>query len=311
MNVLSLFDGISCGRLALERAGILVNNYYSSEICKDAMKVSNQNFPDIIQLGDVRNIQGKNLPKIDLLIGGSPCTGFSIAGKQLAFEDDQSKLFFEYERLLKETSPKYFLLENVKMKKEYRDIISNILGVEPIFINSSLLSAQNRPRYYWTNIPNVLMPEDKNIYLIDILEKEIDHKYYIKNGRADWLKKFGEIKEKQGYIAFNPIKAKCLTVRSEPSWNTTYIIQYPRGTNKGGIRSLNGKVPSITTSCWEHNNILIDSGAVRKLTPIECERLQTIPDNYTNCISDSKRYKVLGNAWTVDIISHILSFIKE
>jgi len=310
MNVLSLFDGISCGRLALERAGILVNNYYSSEICKDAIKVSNQNFPDIIQLGDVRNIQGKTCQKIDLLIGGSPCTGFSMAGKQLAFKDEQSKLFFEYERLLKECSPKYFLLENVKMKEEYKEIISNILGVEPIFINSSLVSAQNRLRYYWTNIPNITLPTDKNIYLQDILENEVEEKYYIKIESANWLKNFGEIKEQKGYVVFNPNRTKCLAAKPESFWNTVYIIQSPRGFNKGGIRGLNGKSPTLTASCWEHKNILIDSGIVRKLTPIECERLQTIPDNYTNNISDPKRYKVLGNAWTIDVISHILSFIK-
>ena len=310
INVLSLFDGMSCGQIALERAGIKVANYYASEIDRHSIKVTQANYPYTIQLGDITNINGDKLPQIDLVIGGSPCQGFSIAGKQLAFEDERSKLYFEYERLLKEVKPKYFLLENVKMKKEYRDTISSRLGVEPILINSSLVSAQNRHRWYWTNIEGVTQPEDKGILLNEVLEKEVDIKYYIKAGRADWLKKFGEVKEHQGYIAFNPNKAKCLTVRGELSWNTTYIVQRPRGTNGGGVKSINGKTPSITTSSLEHNNTLIDEGIVRRLTPVECERLQTVPDNYTNCLSDSQRYKALGNGWTIDVITHILKGLK-
>lgn len=155
INVLSLFDGISCGQVALERAGIKVNNYFASEIDKHAIKVTQSNYPNTIQIGDVTKVKGADLPKIDLLIGGSPCQGFSFAGKQLNFNDIRSKLFFEFVRLLEETKPKYFLLENVKMKKEYQNIITEYLEVEPITINSNLLSAQNRTRYYWTNIPNI------------------------------------------------------------------------------------------------------------------------------------------------------------
>jgi len=308
INVLSLFDGISCGQIALNRAGIEYENYFASEIDKYAIKITQANYPNTIQLGDVTKVDVSTLPKIDLLIGGSPCQGFSLAGKQLNFEDERSKLFFEYLRILnqlKEINPNLkFLLENVKMKREYVEVIDNLLGVKGKFINSSLVSAQNRPRWYWTNT-EISAIEDKNIKLVDILENEVDSKYYIKEGRLSWLKLFGEVKEKDGYVAFNPSKAKCLTVRSEPSWNCTYILQWPRGYNQGGIKSQNGKTPSLTTSSWPNNNLLLNEGFVRKLIPIECERLQTVPDGYTSVVSDTQRYKALGNGWTVDIISHI------
>ena len=170
MNVLSLFDGMSCGQLALQKANIHVDNYFASEIEVPAIKVAKHNFPDMIHLGDVTEIKGEDLPKIDLLIGGSPCQGFSFAGKQLNFDDERSVLFFEYVRLLKECKPKYFLLENVNMKQEYQDVINNELGCRPIEINSRLVSAQNRVRLYWTNIPFVGMPKDKGIMFDDILE---------------------------------------------------------------------------------------------------------------------------------------------
>ena len=170
MNVLSLFDGISCGQIALNRAGIEYHKYFASEIDKNAIKVTQSNYPNTIQLGSVIDIQSKNLPKIDLLIGGSPCQGFSFMGNQLNFNDPRSKLFFEFVRLLNELKPKYFLLENVKMKKQFEDTISLQLGVTPIKINSSLVSASLRSRYYWTNIPNITIPKDKNIKLNDILE---------------------------------------------------------------------------------------------------------------------------------------------
>lgn len=314
MNVLSLFDGISCGRVALERAGIKVDNYFASEIDEYAIKITQKNYPSTIQLGDVTELDVSTLPKIDLLIGGSPCQGFSLSGKQLAFDDPRSALYFEYERILlalREKNPNIkFLLENVKMKREYLDVISERLGVNPVFINSALVSAQNRPRWYWTNIAEIEQPEDKGILLEHILEEDVDSKYFIKAGRLEWLKKFGELKEKNGYVAFNPEKAKCLTVRGEPSWNCTYILQWPRGYNKGGIRGVDGKVPSLTTSSWPNNNLLLNAGAVRKLTPVECERLQTLPDNYTSGVSDTQRYKALGNGWTVDVISHIFSYLK-
>ena len=170
INVLSLFDGLSCGSIALERAGIQVNSYYASEIDKWAIQIANKNYPGIIQLGDVTKFDETKLPKIDLLIGGSPCQGFSFAGKQLNFDDPRSKLFFVYVYMLKQLKPKYFLLENVRMAKQSQDVISEHLGVQPIKINSSLVSAQNRVRLYWTNIPNVTQPEDKGLKLKDILE---------------------------------------------------------------------------------------------------------------------------------------------
>ena len=175
MNVLSLFDGMSCGRIALERLGIQVDNYYASEIDKYAIQVSQANYPNIIQVGDVTELDTSTLPKIDLIMGGSPCQGFSFAGKQLAFDDPRSALFFEFVRCVEELKPKYFLLENVRMKKEYLDVISEYMGVEPIMINSALVSAQNRVRYYWTNIPGVEQPEQRGIVLRDILEtKEVE-----------------------------------------------------------------------------------------------------------------------------------------
>jgi site-specific DNA-cytosine methylase len=168
--VVSAFDGLAGGRIALERAGVLIDKYFASEIDKYAMKVAKHNYPDIVHIGDVTNVKGSDLPEIDLLMGGSPCQGFSFAGKQLNFDDPRSKLFFEFVRLNDELKPKYFLLENVKMKKEYQDVISSYLGVEPILINSALVSAQNRNRLYWTNIPNVTQPADKGIFLKDIVD---------------------------------------------------------------------------------------------------------------------------------------------
>lgn len=239
-----------------------------------------------------------NIGKIDLLLAGSPCQGFSLAGKQLAFNDERSKLYFEFERIKNQVNPPNFLLENVRMRTEYKDIISNRLGVEPVAINSDKVSAQNRYRLYWSNL-SITQPADKHRYLVDVLEDKVDDKYLIKGGRLRWLQEFGEVKDKAGYVAFNPVKGKCLMVRSEPSWGTTYIVQWPQG-----------KVPAMTTSGWGANNPYLAEGLVRRLTPVECERLQTVPDNYTACVSDPQRYKMLGNGWTVDVIAHILGGIK-
>ena len=170
INVLSLFDGMSCGQIALDKLGVEVDKYYASEIDKYAMTIAKKNYPNILHIGDVTKVDGTKLDKIDLMIGGSPCQGFSFAGKQLNFNDPRSALYFEFVRLLKETKPKYFLLENVRMKKEFQAIITKDLGVEPIMINSSLLSAQNRVRLYWTNIPNITQPNDLGIVLKDIIE---------------------------------------------------------------------------------------------------------------------------------------------
>ena len=302
MNVLSLFDGMSCGRIALERAGVPITNYFASEVDKYAIAVSKENYPDTKHIGDVQQVSAADLPPIDLLIGGSPCQGFSFAGRQLNFDDERSKLFFEFVRLLKELKPKYFLLENVRMKKEYQDIISECLGVEPIKINSSLVSAHNRVRLYWTNIPNVTQPDDKGIVLKDIIESGhvdrdkshcIDANYF-KGGN---LKSYFEKHRRQ-------------LVFSRDKENHPKIVQKPHGYNKGGLKE--NKSPSMTTSSWQHNNHLtLDDGLTyRKLTPIECERLQTVPEGYTEGVSNTQRYKMLGNGWTVDVISHILKNIK-
>jgi len=303
INVLSVFDGMSCGRIALERQNIPITSYYASEIDKYAITIAKKNYPDTQHIGDVTQVSADDLPQIDLLIGGSPCQGFSFAGKQLNFDDSRSKLFFEFVRLLKELKPKYFLLENVRMKKEYQDVISDLLGVEPIKINSSLVSAQNRVRLYWTNIPNVTVPEDKGIVLADIIDDGfvdrdkshcIDANYF-KGGN---LKSYFE-KHRRQLVFSNDVLCR------EPK-----ILQIPHGYNNGGLKE--NKSPSMTTSSWQHNNHLTydDGLTYRKLTPIECERLQTVPDNYTEGVSNTQRYRMLGNGWTVDVISHILKNIK-
>lgn len=274
LNVLSLFDGMSCGRVALERANIEVDNYYASEIDPHAIKVSSSNYTDIKHIGDVSLINTKGLPKIDLLLGGSPCQGFSFAGKQLNFEDPRSKLFFEYVRLLKETKPKYFLLENVNMKKEFQDIISEHLGVTPVDINSSLVSAQSRRRLYWTNIP-VAPLNDKGIVLDDI----IDHS-------------FNSYKVPTNYIKY--------THPTLPLYCDPY--------NKSVIST---KSTSLRTNTNNGNMWIKVKDGYRNLTRTECELLQTIPVGYTNSVSEAQAKKMLGNGWTVDVIVHILKGINE
>jgi DNA (cytosine-5)-methyltransferase 3A len=284
MIVVSLFDGISCAKVALEKSNIDVEKYYSSEIDKYAIKISEKNYKDITNLGNVESLKFQS--KLDLLIGGSPCQGFSIAGKQLNFQDDRSKLFYEYVRILNETNPKWFILENVRMKKEFADIITKELGVPPVRINSRLVSAQNRERMYWTNIPNVKSPTDKKIVLKDIIENSIDSKYYINA----------------------PIKPV--------SSNGKHIIKVGEVMNGGQgnrVYSINGKSITISASSGglgAKTGLYLDNNKIRKLTPIECERLQNLPDNYTYGVSDTQRYKSLGNCFTVDVISHILSYIS-
>lgn len=279
MNVLSLFDGISCGQVALKRAGVAVHNYYASEIDKHAIAVAQNNYPSTVHLGDIVNWKEWDLPQIDLIIGGSPCQGFSFAGKQLAFDDHRSRLFFTFVDVLKHYKPKYFLLENVRMKKQYLDVISNCLNVEPICINSSLVSAQNRVRYYWTNIPNISQPKDKQIYLKDII---VD----------------GVVDQNKSY---------CIDANYYKGGNLkSYFEKHRRQLVFAGLAN-EGKSPTLLAASGGHSDpkIAIDLLNYRKLTPIECERLQTIPDNYTSCISNTQRYKCLGNAWTVDVITHI------
>lgn len=274
-SVLSLFDGMSCGQIALNRVGIEYDNYFASEIDKHAIKVTQTNYPNTIQLGDVIKVKGSDLPKIDLLIGGSPCQGFSFAGKGLNFEDPRSKLFFEFVRLKNETQPKYFLLENVVMKKEHEKVISEFLGVEPILINSNLVSAQNRKRLYWTNIPDIKQPADKQIGWGKIREFGVaDNFYYSENGLS-WLKRHGERKGKK--LSIWGENDKCQMI--EASHFKNYSSQRFFG--------------------------IEDEKGLRYITPIECERAQTVPDNYTDCVSNTQRYKMIGNGWTVDVIAHI------
>lgn len=324
ITVLSLFDGMSCGQLALQKLGIEVKQYYAAEIDKHAIQVTQHNFPNTIQLGDVTKVFAKDLPKIDLLIGGSPCQGFSFAGKQLAFDDPRSKLFFEFVRLKNECNPTYFLLENVKMKKEFELIISKYMEVAPIEINSALLSAQNRVRLYWTNIANepyglfddmqctIPQPKDKGILLRDILESDVPDKYYLsdkmlayfKNRAANFNQGKVNVREEEG-------KASCLT---------SSIMQLNGSTESGGVQpyqqnrvyDINGISPALMAqmSCGTHA-ILDNETKIRRLTPTECERLQTVPDGYTSCVSDTQRYRMLGNGWTVDVIAFILSFIPQ
>ena len=278
INVLSLFDGMSCGQIALNRVNIPYNNYFASEIDKNAIKVTQHHYPNTIQLGDVTKIDASTLPKIDLLIGGSPCQSFSNAGNNKGF-DGKSGLFYEYVRLLKECNPKFFLLENVKMKKEWQNIISKELEVEPILINSNLVSAQNRERLYWTNIPIVPL-NDKGIFIEDVLDKNFNEKYWLKERNTELLLKKVSINNAPDIACIDVYNKKVKTDR---------------------------KCPTLTLP--HHNSIrLLQNGRIRKLTPNECEKLQTIPIDYTNCnLSDIHRYSMLGNGWTVDVIAHIFS----
>lgn len=281
LTVLSLFDGISCGQIALEKAGIKINKYFASEINKNAIKITQINYPNTIQLGNVENISSSNLPKIDLLIGGSPCQGFSFAGKQLNFNDDRSKLFFQFVRLLKECNPSYFLLENVIMKKQYRDIISLYLNVNPIEINSSIFSAQHRVRLYWTNIKIDHIPKDKGLLLKDIIINNVPQKYIITD-------RF--YKKTSGTLSYKKSRSNIRTIyqKSKPLLTAGHNIS-----NTGST------------------NIYFNNNFIRIPMPIECERLQTIPDNYTDYnLTDSERYNLIGNAWTVDVIAYIFNNLK-
>ena len=276
LKVLSLFDGISCGMVALERAGIEVEKYFSSEIDEDAIKVSKLNYPEINQIGDVKNVKGKNYVGIDLLIGGSPCQDLSSCKNGNGLKGIKSSLFYEYLRILKECKPKYFLLENVvPRKKEDENIITELLCVNPVYINSSDFSAQNRPRLYWTNIP-INMNYIKNKHaVIDILE----NKNNFTNKIPNWLNNKWGTKTRYDQLFDCYGKASCLTATM---WK--------------------GQKPSYTKN---------KDGLLHKFTPLECERLQTLPENYTSCLCNTKRYQGIGNGWTVDVIAHIFKGLKE
>ena len=301
MNVLSLFDGISCGMVALERAGIKVDEYYASEVDQYAIKVSKKNYPNIIQIGDVRNVDPELYKDCELLIGGSPCQSFTFSGKRegMVTEEDvevtsleqylklknegfdfkgQSYLFWEYVRLLKAIKPKYFLLENVKMAKKWEKIITNALGVEPIRINSSLLSAQRRDRLYWTNINdgNIEQPKDLGLLLKDVVREEDNNNYHLSSVHH------------KAFLKSYKWTPNYLDEKSKPLL-ASYYKQPPH-------------CPYIPCAQSE--------SGYRMLSPVECEMLQTLPPNYTEGISKTQRYKCVGNCWTVDIIAYILNFIK-
>lgn len=467
MKVLSLFDGMSCGQIALKQLGVIPERYYASEVDKHAIKQTQLNFPDTIQLGDVTKWKewDTDWKSIDLILAGSPCQGFSFAGKQLAFDDPRSKLFFVFIDILnhiRSLNPDVlFLLENVNMKKSHMRIISEYCGVFPVNINSNLVSAQNRDRWYWTNIRtkqvglfgevyvDIPQPEDKGIFLRDILESQVDKKYYVSQAVLDRMnnphknfspkvdpKKTGclstgnnsakmsfdsgatfisvdgkaptqrnatgrSLDKKHNYqfiklniegkVSPDQNKSSCFTAGAhsggyhsdmdlicvamrgredgnqylEPQFTgktncitsvqkDNLILQRSRGNNLGGI--FESKTPTLSTCAWEQNNLLCkreviqinpstDSGGtqpyqqdrvydvngispalcvghggvspnviadkIRRLTPIECSRLQTVPSWYRWECSDTQIYKMLGNGWTVDVIVHILSYMKE
>lgn len=304
MKVLSLFDGICCGHLAFDKAGVKIDSYDAYEIEKNAIKATQTNFPDVIQHGDViKEDFTKYKDKIDILIGGSPCQGFSFAGKMLNFNDPRSKLFFEFVRALKETEPKYFLLENVVMKKEYQDIISSYLGVKPIEINSSLVSAQNRKRLYWTNIPNVTLPQDKNITLDDVLENiEFLNPAAIRGRRLNKGtivgRRLDEKGHRQDYNKTIPI-TQCLEVRAT-------------NTDKSNCLTTVDKDNVLTSlPVGRYPDAFKNKLPFRYYTLKEMCRLQTVPDDYLDMIPESAARKALGNGWTVDVIAHILRCIPE
>jgi DNA-cytosine methyltransferase len=296
-SVLSLFDGMSCGQIALNRVGIEYDNYFASEIDKHAIKVTQTNYPKTIQLGDVTKVKANDLPKIDLLIGGSPCQGFSFSGKQLNFDDPRSKLFFEFVRLVKELKPKYWLLENVVMKKEFEQVITEHLGVEPVKINSSLVSAQNRERLYWANF-EITQPTDKVVNLIDILETDdLINPSAIRGRRLNKATILGRRLNDRGvrddYNKDVPI-TQCLEVRAT-------------NTNKSNCLTTVEKDNVLTTMpIGRHKDAFKNKLPFRYYTLKEYCRLQTVPENYfTDIVSESQAKKMLGNGWTVDVIAHI------
>ena len=376
MNILSLFDGMRCGQQALERAGFKVDNYFASEIDKYAIQVTMANYPNTIQLGSVVNVDGYSLPKIDLLIGGSPCQSFSFAGKrkgmatkceteiltlehylelkEQGFEfEGQSYLFWEYMRLLNECKPTYFLLENVEMGEKWEKVLSKAIGVNGIHINSSLVSAQNRKRIYWTNIglesaglfgdmeSIIKQPKDKGILLKDILESAVDEKYFLSDNEKGTG--FGYVPKNEDDKG-NSLRANAALAPTDNMLIVHNTMPRSSTTGKGGTGPLsradsktycldtgNTNAVEITaimlgrsaswgmpengggksyTLCKEQPHGIKSNSRIRRLTPLECERLQTVKDGYTNHVSDSQRYKMLGNGWTVDVIAHIFSYMK-
>jgi len=344
--VCSLFDGCSGTQVALKNLGIPVDKYYASEIDKYGIEITRKNFPNTIHLGDVKEIEGEDfIYDIDLLTAGSPCQGFSFAGKRLAFEDERSVLFFEFIRLLEELKPKYFLLENVKMKKEHQEVINNaigkiypecvsgsLFGIEPIEINSSLVSAQNRKRLYWTNIPlKQEQPDDLGIVLRDVLETcstkskltydtpkqvgvaadingyDIIKRVYSENGKSPTLTTMGggHREPKVAVNLGNKIPISKLSVKKYvPNPDAEFVDPYNKKTITGD-KSTTLRTNSSNGNMWVNDKEV----SWRKLTPLECERLQTLPDNYTEGVSNTQRYKMIGNGFTIKVIEHFFENI--
>ncbi|MDQ1165889.1 DNA (cytosine-5-)-methyltransferase [Flavobacterium sp. SORGH_AS_0622] len=289
-NILSLYDGMSCGQLALNRAGINYTNYYASEINPAPIKITQSNYPNTHQLGDVTNINSKELPHINLLLGGSPCQNLSITTinnikHNKGLQGEKSKLFYEYLRILNETKPQYFLFENVaSMTSTNKELITQALEVEPIRINSNLTTAQDRDRYYWTNILNLTQPADSGVILADIIEPSVADKYY--------------------YTQSHTYHGDHEKVQATLHINGHDILKR--------VYNLNGKCGTLTcVTGGNHQKKVFEGGKCRKLTPTEYERLQNVPDGYTVGVSDTERYSMLGNGWTIDVIAHILRGIAE
>lgn len=333
MNVLSLFDGISCARVAL---GERVKAYYASEIDKRAIQIAKKNHPSTIHLGDVKQVKASSIPvKIDLLIGGSPCQDLSIANQnRKSLAGDRSKLFYEFVRIKKECNPTYFILENVaSMSKEARDTISKELGVEPICIDAALVSAQRRRRLFWTNIPGVQQPADKGIVLKDILQENVDESYTVNSPLTEskgssQVGHIGTSNSQANRVYSVNGKSVCLSANGGGLGAKTGL--YCMGRNVGRRLDKDGKrvdddtsieysrrielrtdEKTSTLTSVQKDNLVVNTqtNVVRRLTPVECERLQSLPDNYTEGISQSARYKCLGNAFNVEVIRHILSYL--
>jgi DNA (cytosine-5)-methyltransferase 3A len=304
MRVLSLFDGICCGHLALERAGIKIDSYDAYEIEKSAIKATQANFPDVVHHGDVTKEDfTKYKGKVDIIIGGFPCMDVSMAGKGAGLKGARSGLFYEFLRAMEECQPKYFLVENVVMKKEWENIITSCLGVEPIEINSSLISAQNRRRLYWTNIPNVTLPKDKNITLANILEDiEFPNPAAIRGRRLNKAtivgRRLDENGHRQDYDKTIPI-TQCLEVRASNTDKSNCLTTVDKDNVLTPLPV--GRYPDAFK-----NNL-----PFRYYTTKEMCRLQTVPDDFLNMIPDSAARKALGNGWTVDVIAHIFSFLPN
>lgn len=342
--VLSLFDGMSCGQIALRDMGIPIAKVYASEIDKHAIKQTQLNFPETIQLGDVEKWREWNIDwgSVDLLLAGSPCQGFSLAGKMLGHDDPRSRLFWVFneirEHLLEVNTSAKWMLENVRMKPEHEGIINSTLGILPVVINSALVSAQNRVRLYWTNVRTeriglfgelhtaIPQPLDRGISVRDIIDNHADDRYYLSNGALKWLQDHALKRGKEKVAIVNDMdKSLCLTVSNAtkyhldanfvrvqvPAYKTLEIYQRGRGYVAPSIHT--SKSPTLTSHSWQENNMLCSLiGGVekfRRLTPTECARLQTIPKWYKWECSDTQAYKMLGNGWTVEVIKHILSFL--